>query len=181
MENLYTNNVILLVVSLYLTACASSVPKVEYAQKPESRIHLDANDQADIAIETASGISMVEYEKQRLAQRIKEKLDELKLANQDSGVATQYDVKLTVTRYEKGSAFARAMLAGLGQIHLEATVLLFSHDSKEKLADFKVVKTFAWGGIYGASTTMEDLEPPFAEAIARALAGLPETDNSKAK
>jgi hypothetical protein len=39
----------------------------------------------------------------------------------------------------------------------------------EKISDFLVAKTFAWGGIYGASTSMEDIERTFADGVAAAL------------
>jgi hypothetical protein len=41
----------------------------------------------------------------------------------------------------------------------------------DRVEEFAVQKTFAWGGIYGASTTMEDIEQSFAEGIANALTG----------
>ncbi len=62
-----------------------------------------------------------------------------------------------MTRYDKGSAFARFMLAGLGQIHVDATVSLRDPARDVSLGEYEVNKTFAWGGIYGASTTIEDV------------------------
>jgi len=32
-------------------------------------------------------------------------------------------------------------------------------------------KTFAWGGIYGSSTRIDDLEPIFADSVAAAVTG----------
>jgi len=80
-------------------------------------------------------------------------------------------VDVTITRYEKGSAFARAMLAGLGQIHMDGNVTLYSMPAHTVVEDFSVQKTFAWGGIYGGTTTIEDIEQSFAEGIANALTG----------
>ena len=34
------------------------------------------------------------------------------------------------------------------------------------LGEYEVKKTFAWGGIYGASTKIEDVEAGFAEGVA---------------
>jgi hypothetical protein len=39
---------------------------------------------------------------------------------------------------------------------------------ERKVAEFTADKTFAWGGIYGGSTSMEDVEHGFAEGIAEA-------------
>jgi hypothetical protein len=67
------------------------------------------------------------------------------------------------------------MLAGLGQIHIDATVKVYAKANDQKIADFVVAKTFAWGGIYGASTSMEDIERTFADGVAAALTGQQET------
>src|SRR5262249_56796423 len=75
---------------------------------------------------------------------------------------------VTVTNYDKGNTFARFMLAGLGQIHIDAQVTLRDQDTDE-LGRFQVNKTFAWGGIYGAITRVEDVEDGFAGAVAHLL------------
>ena len=167
---------------LQLAACASSVPKVEFTQAPAPEVRLDANDAADITVDAADGVSLVNYEKERLAHLIGEKLAALQSMNTEVGAEGRYNVKVTVTRYDKGNAFARAMFAGLGQIHVDANVQLFmlDADAETKVADFNIDKTFAWGGIYGASTRIEDVEPAFAEGIARALTGR-ETANGESK
>ncbi|GAA0711082.1 hypothetical protein GCM10009105_12760 [Dokdonella soli] len=76
---------------------------------------------------------------------------------------------MSITRYEKGNAFARAMLAGLGQIHIDGDVQVYAMPEHNRTMAFSVQKTFAWGGIYGGTTTIEDIEQSFAESIANAL------------
>ena len=71
------------------------------------------------------------------------------------------------------------MLAGLGQIHIDASVRLVKTENKEKVSEFLVSKTFAWGGLYGGITRIEDIEPAFAEGIAAALTG--QSENSPRK
>jgi hypothetical protein len=39
------------------------------------------------------------------------------------------------------------------------------------LEDFDLQKTFAWGGIYGASTSMEQIEDTFADGVAATVTG----------
>lgn len=73
---------------------------------------------------------------------------------------------MTITRYEKGSAAARAMAAGLGQIHIDGKILLKDAETGRVCCEFMEDKTFAWGGIYGGTTRVEDVEVGFAEAIA---------------
>lgn len=75
------------------------------------------------------------------------------------------------TRYDVGNAFARFMLAGLGQIHIDAEVTLEDRASQKVLGKSEVTKTFAWGGIYGGTTGIKDVEEGFAEAVANVLLG----------
>jgi len=77
--------------------------------------------------------------------------------------------KLLFTKYDKGNAFARAMLAGLGQMHIDADILVEDPTTNELLAKYKVTKTFAWGGIYGGSATIESIEPAFAKSVATVI------------
>jgi hypothetical protein len=115
------------------------------------------------------GVAIEELEKQRLAQRIQEKIEMFKMSNPDSGDKREFELTVFMTRYEKGNAFARAMIAGLGRIHLDARVEVFRLPGREKVAEFEINKMFAWGGVYGAVTTVEDVEKGFAEGVAEAV------------
>lgn len=76
---------------------------------------------------------------------------------------------VVITNYDEGNAFARFMLAGLGQMHIDGEVTLADNGSKAPLGKYEVTKTFAWGGFYGASKTITDIEQPFAEAVVDAI------------
>jgi hypothetical protein len=39
------------------------------------------------------------------------------------------------------------------------------------LEEFDMQKTFAWGGIYGASTSMDEIEDTFADGVAATVTG----------
>ena len=65
-----------------------------------------------------------------------------------------------------GNAFARFMLAGLGQIRIGADVLLIDPANGHAVGKFEVSKDFAFGGIYGAATRPEDVEDGFARSVA---------------
>jgi Domain of unknown function (DUF4410) len=80
-------------------------------------------------------------------------------------------VTISFTRYDAGSAVARAMLVGLGQIHVNADITLEDRSQRAVLGEFAVTKTFAWGGIYGATTSITDVEEGFAEAVAKVVLG----------
>ena len=83
------------------------------------------------------------------------------------GLALQ--ASLLFTRYEKGNKWARFWLAGLGQIHIDAVLSLRDIETQELLGEYKVSKTFAWGGMYGASVTMADVQEGFAETVVAIL------------
>ena len=75
------------------------------------------------------------------------------------------EIDRRLSRFDRGSAFARAMLIGLGQIRIEATVDL-EDSSGARAAEYKVSKDFALGGIAGATTTVDDVEDGFAKSVA---------------
>ncbi len=109
---------------------------------------------------------MLKSEIDRLAGKIENKIEARKAKNIQDGAAKSYEISLTITRYEKGNAFARAMLAGLGQIHINGQVIVFEIPGRAIAGQFSLNKTFAWGGLYGGSTTIEDIETTFADGVA---------------
>ncbi len=158
--------------ALALAGCASSPPHAKFADSAKaSSVVLHANDTVALGVSAGSGVTMAEYEVKRLGDQIKTKLAAKQALNPASGEPKRYEINLTVTRYEKGNAFARAMLAGLGQIHLDGLIKVFEEASRTPLSEFSLDKTFAWGGIYGSATSMEDIEGTFAEGVANALTG----------
>jgi hypothetical protein len=80
-------------------------------------------------------------------------------------------VTIAFTRYDPGNAVARFMLAGLGQIHVNADVTLEDRSRPAVIGEFAVTKTFAWGGIYGGTTGIKNVEDGFAEAVAKVVLG----------
>ena len=92
--------------------------------------------------------------------------------NAESPVTETLAVKVTITRYDDGNAFARFMLAGLGAMHIDGDVVLSeSEENGRVLGRCAVAKTFAWGGVYGASTTISDIQDGFAKAVVSAIGG----------
>jgi hypothetical protein len=138
-----------------------------------------ASDTVDVSIEAAENVSLLQAGRDRVGQKIKAKIDERKLKNPAAAEPRAVQVVLYVTRYEKGNAFARAMLAGLGQIHLEGTISVYRMPDHTLLEKFDLQKTFAWGGLYGASTTMEDIEDTFADGVAATVTGQDHPPNAQ--
>jgi hypothetical protein len=110
-------------------------------------------------------------EKQRLADKIRMKIEDRKITNASNAAPRSYAVELHLTRYEKGNKVARFMLAGLGQIHIDGKVDLYQMPEHKLIGEFDLQKTFAWGGVYGASTSIEEIETTFADGVAAAVTG----------
>jgi hypothetical protein len=67
-------------------------------------------------------------------------------------------IRLVFTQYDKGNAFARAMLIGLGQIKIDPGAYFVDDATDQPPGKHQVSKQFAVGGIYGGSTSLEDVE-----------------------
>jgi hypothetical protein len=153
-----------------LGACATTASKPVQNASIARPYLVDADDNPSVTVEAASTVTATSEEREHLRGLVADKLNILRVKNAANGDAKSCSVVVTITRFDKGNAFARAMLAGLGQIHLSADVLVTDGDNT-KLQAFSVDKTFAWGGIYGASTHIEDVEPALADGIASGLTG----------
>lgn len=153
-----------------LVGCASSVPKAQPDSSVAVPYLVKVDDKPTVSIENEGSVLILPDERQHLQGLVVAKLDMLRSRNPANGEPRECAIVVTMTRFDKGNAFARAMLAGLGQIHLAANVRV-TDQSGSALQSFKVEKTFAWGGIYGASTRIDDVEPAFADAIAEELTG----------
>lgn len=178
----YRAAVLLSLGTLGLAGCASSVPKATFSHQIATNARVATNDQAQVQVDAATDVKILSSDTQRLSEKIKAKVDGRKLANAaDAGDPRNYEIDVHLTRYDKGSAFARAMLAGLGQIHIDGTVSVYRMPGHELVGEFQLSKTFAWGGIYGASTSMDDIENTFADGVAANVTGQPEEPKPKQK
>ncbi len=156
---------------LLLSACANSIPKPEFDKKIATQYLIRSNDHPQVRVEAGDGVQLLAIDKERIREIIADKLDQRRQANPPVGNPHTCIVDVTITRYKRGNAFARAMLAGLGQIHIDGEVVTTDPTNNQTLDEFKVAKTFAWGGIYGAATSMQDIERTFGDGVAAALTG----------
>jgi Domain of unknown function (DUF4410) len=178
----YRSAASLVVGFLGLAGCASTVPKATFSHEIANNARVAATDQADVRVDAADGIKILPSETQRLSEKIKAKIDSRKVANSvDQDGPRNYEIDLHLTRYDKGNAFARAMLAGLGQIHIDGTVSVYRMPEHTLVGQFQLAKTFAWGGIYGAATSMEDIENTFADGVAASVTGQKEEPTKQKK
>jgi len=170
-----------------LSGCAGTAPTAEFKKPISEAFRLCANDEAGVRLAAADGVTLNDVSRQRLESRLSQTINEKKKSVQCKTADKRvFVLQSKITRYDEGSAFARAMLAGLGQIHIDGEFTLnllpavAGADSKpgvngENVAEFSVQKTFAWGGMYGASTRIEDVEPAFAEGVTEAIVAQAET------
>jgi len=132
------------------------------------------------------GAQLTPVDKERIRIRIveairKQDATRFRDINSPTPLPPMLRASVIVTNYDKGNTFARFMLAGLGQIHIDAEVALRDQDTGDELGRFQVNKTFAWGGIYGAVTRVEDVEDGFAGAVASVLLGKDESGAARAQ
>ena len=162
---------------LLLAACAGDVakPVAVQALSTEQQASLKI---ANVTGEAQAGVELLPYEIDRMMQQIKLELSKTAIFVQPPtpGVTLAStaaaappgttSIKLVFTEYDKGNAFARAMLIGLGQIKIGADVFLFDDATGKQVGQYRVSKQFAFGGIYGATTRIEDVEAGFAKSVA---------------
>ena len=173
--NITTNRVLAvssMALAVVLSAgCAGTPPKPQFSRAIVSESRISSPDTVQVNVAAADRVAILPTEKERLGEKIKHSIDAKKISNRRTGDGREYELDLQLSRYEKGSAFARAMLAGLGQIHIDGKVSVYQIPGHTLVGEFDVAKTFAWGGIYGASTSIEDIESSFADGIAAAVTG----------
>jgi len=161
---------ILLLVSLALAGCAGTVNPPALTSAPTTKFDPANATIGRVSAQAASGVAMTPEELSRisglvqaeLASRYPDRLIAAGGPRRPGGV----NIKLVFTQYDKGDAFARAMLAGLGQIHINAKVLLIDVTTGRTVASFEASKTFAWGGLYGGATRIQDVEVGFVRSVA---------------
>ena len=105
--------------------CASSRPKPTFSHEIVAASRVGVSDVAQVNVDAPDSVKILSSEKSRLAEKILLKIDKRKLANAGNGAGKTYEVDLHLSRYDKGSAFARAMLIGLGQIHIDGKVAIY--------------------------------------------------------
>jgi hypothetical protein len=167
------------VVILGLAGCASTVPKPEFSHQIIAEARVAQTDHAEVAIDATESVKILPEEQRRLAEKIKASIDTRKANNLRSGAARSYEVYLHVTRYDRGNGFARFMMAGIGQIHIEGKIDIYQLPAHTLVGEFDLKKTFAWGGFYGAFTSMEDIENTFADGVAAAVTSQQEEPKQK--
>ena len=160
----------LLFVSFVLAGCAGTVNPPTLTSGSITQFDPGNAAVGQVSAVAAPGVTMQPEDLSRISRQVRTELasryPNRLMAEDRSRRSGEVSVKLVFTQYDKGDAFARAMLAGLGQIHISAGVLLIDDIPGKTVATFAVSKTFAWGGLYGGTTRIEDVESGFARSVA---------------
>jgi len=147
-----------------LAGCAGSI-SAPTAVQPLSADQKASLHVSTITADAASGVEMSDGDFGLITQQIRNYIQ-----NEAPGVLADNGLKMQVhfTRFDRGNAFARFMLIGLGQIRIDADVLL-QDATGATVAKYKVSKDFALGGVAGGMTTVEDVEEGFAKSVAEVV------------
>jgi hypothetical protein len=168
---------------LAITACASTPGSIEAVAPVADRDALARYDALVLETDAAPSAQCLPGDAERIGQLTKVKLEELAPTRfktirvvaagkaAEALAAPHLGADLTITSYERGSAVARGMMAGFGQMRIAGGLTLREQPASRPLGSYNLEKVFAWGGIYGAMTDIEDIEIAFAEATARAILG----------
>ena len=162
-------------VGLSVSACAHSpgsyepvIPlKSETVFERYTNLHIEATNKNEVPMTQTDRERLVNYIVRKL--QVTSRFKELNVVNPSPNTLNAI---VEVTNYDEGSAFLRFLLAGLGQIHIDGILTLQDRDRSEVLAKYEVNKTFAWGGLYGMGTHIEQVEEGFAAAVAEIILGM---------
>lgn len=161
-------------VAIFSNGCAGSAASYKVIQPLKEGIDLKSYANLELKAESKEDVPITPDDMERIINLIVRKVKEkdstrFEDINPPATKPSTVQYALVFTRYDKGSAFARAMLAGLGKIHIDADVLVKDKTKDELLAKYRVNKTFSLGGMYGASTSIEDCEDGFADGVVKLI------------
>ena len=181
--------VVLVAGALVLGGCAGSTPDPVTMDPLTPEEDIGTYAELIITSETASDVVMTDDDRQRIVGKVKHEIAQrapgrftivqpdraatVEATNADAPSASLpaniLHMHILFNEYDEGNAFARAMLAGLGQIHIGTIVTLWDQKTQQVLAKYEVSKQFAFGGIYGGVTGIEDVEDGLASGIAEVV------------
>lgn len=171
---------LMLIVAALAGGCAStkgsysalSPPKAEEQTAKYSSLKVDLNCSGEVSLGSSDKVRILDLIIKSIPDECPNRFRKVNASEPDQQTL---HALVNITRYDEGNAFARFMLAGLGQMHIDAVVTLSDYQTNQEVATYEVTKTFAWGGIYGAGKSIKDIEDGFAKAVAASIGGKKET------
>jgi hypothetical protein len=162
--------------SVVSTGCTTTKGSYQMTSMPSNDALLTKYSDVAVEVSCAKGVALSQPDIDRIRNLIVENIvteypNRFKSINPATPGANALKAGVNITKYDEGSVYARAMLVGLAQIHIDAAVVLSDYNTGEKIAAAEVTKTFDWGRYYHGSTQIKDLENGFAKAVASSICG----------
>src|SRR5208282_2314210 len=154
--------------------------------KPESQVDLAQYRSLSIQTKVVDGLAISETAQNRIKDFIKTEINSGCCQKRFDNIYTDTAhpegllLVLNFTKYDEGNRFARAMMAGLGAMKINADVEVKDGHTGNSISKGEAGKSFAWGGVLGASTGIEDVEKMFAKEVSRGfgeMLGIPPQAN----
>lgn len=161
---------------LVISGCASTGGSRELVTPLINNTQLTKFSDLIVEVECKQGVPLTSVDKERILNLIiknirSESSIRFHTINSTTPSSSTLHASVVIKRYDKGNAFVRFFLAFFGQMHIDADVILDNLSTKEKIAQYEVTKTFAWGGVYGSATSIQDIEEGFSKAVAASILG----------
>ncbi len=163
--------VVLLFAVAMLYACGTTT----LALKPDPQVDLGQYRSLSIQTLSTDGVAISDLAQSRIKDRIKAEISGKCCPGRFESISTDRarpeDLLLTIrfTAYDEGNRFARLMLAGLGAMKINAEIEVKDGRSGHAICRGEAGKSFAWGGVAGAMTGIEDVEKDFASEVSRGV------------
>ena len=141
------NSLLMAVVGLSMMGCAATQPVKWNTQQA-----LDYNHGSQLSLDATCEVPKEEME--FMEDDIQKHMNDILSGTE--GTPDQYTVNVTITKYNKGNAFARGMLIGLGSMHLYGNVEVTEGNPPVVVREGQFKKVYALGGVIGASATMRN-------------------------
>jgi len=153
----------------FLSGCAGSVSSPTLVGSASPGFELSAARIGEVSAEAGPGVVMTPDELDRISHLVQTELaaaypGRVSMPGTPPPPAA-VNLRLVFTEYDKRNAVARFMLAGLGQIRIAANVTLSDPATNRPVGEYQVSKQFAFGGLYGGFTGVDDVEDGFARSV----------------
>ena len=156
-----------------LAGCASS-PGAHQLLTPAHGNTLAKYSALQIAVDSKAAARLSQTDTARITAQIIQAVKEqaptrFTAINPVSPAPNTLHAVVAIKNYDEGNALGRFIFYGLGQMHIDAEVMLSDLATQKDLANHAVTKTFAWHGFYGALTDIQEVEIGFCKGVAEAI------------
>jgi len=166
---------LLIIAGLMLTGCGTTAT---VHKTTDNTSVFDRYRTLSIKSSAAEGVVVPDMVQERVRDQVKANIGAKYCPNRFQSISIKEtnpdDLVLLInyTTYDEGNKFARFMLAGLGGIKIHSDVIVKTSAFNDPISQAEVGKTFRWGGIYGATTDVSEIEKWFSDEVAKTFAGI---------